>query len=359
MTDQPSPVVAVAQAFKETLGASDVAEAYRAAAREEGIEAVVLVGSDGGDDLLESLRPQVIRETSFPATGPLGNPVRAPVCWLDHESAVIESRLVCGLALVPQEHRDPSRTTTRGLGELILGAADAGARRLYVGLGGSATMDGGMGMARAWGWTPRDGAGDPLGDGGGELVRLAAVDVGRCPPVEVVGLADVRSPLCGDDGAWVFAGQKGASVEEAAALDRGLRRLAAVLGEAGAAWAEEPGAGAAGGLGFGILAFAGGRVTPGASWVLSRLGFEAALENASAVIVGEGGFDATSTRGKLTGEVIRAAARAGIPTGLLAPTAADVPPGVLVESGRGRWDAAELERRARTLMRRMLRLPPA
>jgi glycerate kinase len=220
-------------------------------------------------------------------------------------------------------------------------------------------MDGGMGMARSWEWTPRDEAGDALGDGGGELERLATLDVGRHPPVEVVGLVDVRSPLYGIGGAWVFAAQKGAAPEAATALDGGLRRLAAAVGQQGMVWAQEAGAGAAGGLGFGILAFAGGRLTPGAPWVLNRLGFHEVLQRATVVIVGEGGFDATSTCGKLTGEVIRAAARAGIRTGLLAPTAVDVPPGVLVEGGGGQWDAAELQRRARTLIQRMLRLPPA
>jgi glycerate kinase len=359
MSDGPGVVVAVAQAFKETLSASKVAAAYRAAAHAEGLAVTVFVGSDGGDDLLESLRPRVIRETSFQVAGPLGNPVSVPLCWLDHKTAVIESRLVCGLGLVPPETRHPSRTTTRGLGELILAAAEQGAESVYVGLGGSATMDGGMGMARAWGWVPRDDAGRVVEDGGGGLVRLGTVDPGRPPPVEIIGLVDVRSPLYGSDGAWVFAAQKGASPEDATLLDGGLRRLAAALGQAGMDWAREAGSGAAGGLGFGILAFGEGRLVPGARWVLDRLGFDEALGKAAIVIVGEGGFDATSTRGKLTGEVIRAAAGARVPVGLLAPTATDVPPGVLVESGGGHWDIAELERRARTLMQRMLRLPPA
>lgn len=131
-----------------------------------------------------------------------------------------------------------------------------------------------------------------------------------------------------------------------------------MIGGRGLEWAERAGAGAAGGLGFGILAFGGGRLVPGAPWVLEGSGFTEALPEVRLVVTGEGGFDATSMRGKLAGEVISAAA-AGKPVGLLAPTATHVPEGVLVESGGGHWDAAELERRTRSVVQRLLRLPPA
>jgi len=349
-------VLALAQAFKGTLTATEVAAAYQAATRAEGVEAVVLLGSDGGDGLLEALSHRVNRETRHTVKDATGSPILARAGWLDHKTVVIESSLVCGLRLLSVKDRNPFRTSTRGLGELIQAVAEAGAELVYVGLGGSATMDGGLGMARAWGWSPRDAAGRPLRHGGGWLRQLDTLEPGRPPAVDLIGLVDVQSPLYGPEGAWVFAAQKGASSDDAAALDAGVRRLAAVIGDWGLEWAERAGAGAAGGLGFGILAFGGGRLAPGARWVLEGSGFAEALPEARLVVTGEGGFDATSMRGKLAGEVISAAAALGKPVGLLAPTAVDVPEGVLVESGGGHWDAAELERRARSVVQRLLRL---
>jgi glycerate kinase len=184
------------------------------------------------------------------------------------------------------------------------------------------------------------------------------LDAGAPPSLEVTGLVDVGNRLTGPDGARVYAAQKGASAEAAKRLDHGLHRLAQVLGDRGRDWAGREGSGAAGGLGFGILAFAGGRLERGAPWLLDRTGFDGLLDRADAVLTGEGGFDATSLAGKLTGEVIRRACDVGKPVGLLAPTAAGVPDGVVVESGGGRWDAAELTRRTTMLAQRLVRLPP-
>jgi glycerate kinase len=150
----------------------------------------------------------------------------------------------------------------------------------------------------------------------------------------------------------VFAGQKGASPEDTARLARGLDRLADVAGAEGHPdFARHPGAGAAGGLGFGILFFAGGSLLPGAAWVLERLGFEAALREADLVICCEGSFDTTSLEGKLTGTVLHAARRAGVPSGLLAPRITVATEGVLVETGGGQWGPAELAGRAAQLVR--------
>jgi glycerate kinase len=358
MTSGPQ-VLVVASAFKESLGAPEVAAMCRQGVAAAGARAVVMLGSDGGDGLLDALETHVIRTTTHEVRGPLGKPAHPVVGWLDDATAVIESRLVCGLGLVPPARRDPERTSTEGLGELLALVAAEGGRQAYVGLGGSATMDGGMGMARAWGAVPRDAGGDPLAPGGGSLERLATLEPGTPPALEVTGLVDVRNRLWGPDGARVYASQKGATAESAGRLDRGLRRLAQVLGEPGRDWADREGAGAAGGLGFGILAFAGGRLERGAPWLLDRAGFDALLDGADAVLTGEGGFDATSLSGKLTGEVIRRARYAGKSVGLLAPSAAGVPEGVVVESGGGQWDAVELARRTTVLVRRLVRLPPA
>lgn len=352
-------VLGVAQAFKETFSGDAVARALESGIRAAGAEPAVLRASDGGDGLLEALAPALARSTAHRVVGPLLEPLEVQAGWLDAASAVIESRLVCGLSLVPTEARDPERTTTRGLGELIHQLADAGARRIYVGLGGSATMDGGVGMARAWGWVPRDEQGRELPEGGGALLKLETFTPGHAPSAELVGLVDVRNPLNGPRGARVYASQKGASPESAERLAAGLDRLAAIAAAAGRAeLAQMPGAGSAGGLGFGLLYFGSAVLEPGARWMLGRAGFAAELARADLVLCAEGAFDATSLEGKLTGEVLRAARDAGVRAALLAPRAEQVPPGVEVERGGGHWTLVELERRATAVVRRALRAPP-
>jgi glycerate kinase len=266
---------------------------------------------------------------------------------------VIESRLVCGLSLIPVSRRDPLGTTSKGVGELVTQLSGAGARTVLVGLGGSATVDGGTGMARAWGFVPLDASGRELAEGGGGLADLARFEGGQAPAVRLVGLVDVRNPLTGDRGARVYSAQKGAGKDAVERLARGLERLATVSGRPDLA--DAPMAGAAGGLGFGILFFGQGTLVGGAGWFLERLGLSDHLKGARLVVTGEGAFDATSLEGKLTGEVLTAARRAGVPAALLAPRADHVPAGVLVESGGEQWNAGELARRAQALVERALR----
>ncbi len=345
----------MAQAFKGTLSASHVASAIRAGGTRAGIEGLtVLVGSDGGDGLIDALAPTGTTVDTTRVAGPLGTGVEARVLWLDERTAVVESREACGLSLLAATERDPRVTSSRGVGDLVSYAVTHGAEPVFVGLGGSATMDGGLGMARAWGWEPRGPEGRLLADGGGQLVLLSSLEGGSAPAANVVGLCDVRNPLAGPAGAVVYARQKGATPDAAAALDAGLARLASVTGRHDLA--ERPGAGAAGGLGFGILYFAGGTLVHGADWVLDRLAFDAAVTRADFLVVAEGAFDATSLEGKLTGEVIRRAAARGTPVLLLAPTAHSVPTGVVVEQGGGTWDSAELAVRAERGLRRLSRL---
>lgn len=231
----------------------------------------------------------------------------------------------------------------------------AGATDLLIGLGGSATMDGGTGMARAWGWEFLDASGRPIPEGGGGLVHLAAVRSGQRPKPAIMALVDVRHPLTGPAGAVQFAEQKGASPEVAAGLARGVERLAALVQPPeGAALANRAGAGAAGGLGFGLMAFAGARLIPGAAWMLERRRFDALLPGAVAVLVGEGRFDATSLDGKLTGEVLARAAAAGVRGVLVAPAVTATPPGrTIVESGDAPWGVADLERHVRAALARL------
>jgi len=315
----------------------------------------VIVGSDGGDGLLDAIAPP--RRTVHRVCGPLGDPVEATVGWLDAETAVIESRLACGVALLPWERRDPERTTTRGVGELLVAVGAAGATRAIVGLGGSATMDGGLGAARAWGWRATDGDGQDLPDGGGALPRLHALEPGTAT-VAITALADVRNALLGRRGAAVYAKQKGATLAVAARLMDGLEvlvRRAARWG--GPALASRAGAGAAGGLGFGLLCFAGATLEPGAAWILDRADFDAAIQGAEGVVVAEATFDRTSLAGKLTGEVLARARAAGVPVVVVTPRPLIRPRGVTVVGRRGRWRPADVAAMARRAVEGWRRLP--
>jgi glycerate kinase len=349
-------VAVVAQPFKGTLDAHQVAQALARGVEAAGCRPRLVKASDGGDGLLDALAPT--RRTTHEVTGPLGEPVAAEIGWLDERTGVVESRLACGLCLIPAAQRNPLLTTTRGVGELVTAAARGGAAVVFVGLGGSATMDGGLGMARAWGWTPCDLDGGPLPEGGGALEKLGDLAPGKPPGVRLVGLSDVRNLLLGEDGAAVYAPQKGASPHAIERLAAGLRRLVELTEPwNGPALALEQGAGAAGGLGFGLMCFGGGNVIPGAPWVLDRVGFPALLDEASLVLVGEARFDRTSLEGKLPGEVLRAALRREVAAALVSPSASDVPAGVTIESRAGQWTADDLARHAERAVRRALRLP--
>lgn len=351
----PHHVTIVAQSLKGSFASPAVADALRRGVEGLGVRVTVLLASDGGDGLLEAL--PLVRRIAYPSSDPLLRPIEAEVGWLDDTTAVIESRLVCGLGLLRPSERNPLVASTRGVGELIDRVAADGARRIWVGLGGSATMDGGVGMARAWGWEPLDERGRPLTEGGGSLLHLATFREGRMPDVDLVAVADVRNTLVGSRGARVYARQKGASADAEERLAAGLERLAEwVAATMPNSPVVMPGSGAAGGLGFGLVVFGAARMEPGASWVLDQVGFDAALRAASVAVVVEGAFDRTSLEGKLTGEVMARAERAGVPTLLLAPQATDLPPGLEVETGGGEWSLRDLEQHVADGVARILRL---
>jgi glycerate kinase len=198
------------------------------------------------------------------------------------------------------------------VGELIWEAAERGARLVIVGLGGTATTDGGTGAARALGWSFYDVAGAPLEEGGGSLPELGRIDSGWRLDTRVLALADVVTPMVGSDGAArMFGPQKGADPSEVLRLVVGLDRLGSVFARQGRPeLATLPLGGAAGGLAAGLAFFAQADIVPGAEWVLDRVGFDAALASADLVITAEGQFDKTSLVGKATGEVVRRAQRA-------------------------------------------------
>ncbi|HWZ28846.1 MAG TPA: glycerate kinase [Gemmatimonadales bacterium] len=333
------PVILVAPAaFKGTFGPRQIADSLAVGIRKALPDAKVLTCpvADGGDGLLEAVLPPGSLLEKVSVTGPLGAPVSAELGWLDADTAIFASSSACGLALVPPDQRAPLRATTRGVGELIWEAADRGARTVVVGLGGSATVDGGTGAGRGLGWSFTDSSGVELPEGGGALGDLAAISGGWRLGAQVVALTDVTNPLTGPNGAAaVFGPQKGASRSEVEQLAAGLGRLAECLDSSGHPGMDTlPGGGAAGGLGAGLAAFARASLTPGAPWVLDRIGFDAALATVDLVITGEGEFDATSFAGKVTGEIVRRAQAARRRIAVVAGRAA-AQVGITVVSGEG------------------------
>jgi glycerate kinase len=325
-------VVVAPDSFKGSIGARGAAEALAGGwlSARPGDRLTRLPLADGGEGTLEVLAAAAGGCRWHPAqvTGPAGRPVVA--CWLElpGQTHVIELARASGLPLLTAAR--PLRADTAGTGELIGRALDAGARRILITLGGSASTDGGTGALAALGARFLDAAGRDLPPGGGALASLAAADLTGLRPAprgEVTCLTDVRAPLLGAAGAAaVFGPQKGADAAQIALLEAGLRRLAAVLGgEPGAA-----GAGAAGGAAYGFAAAWGAAITPGAAELCRLAGLDRALDEADLVITGEGSYDLTSADGKVPGAVFAAADQAGVPAALVAGViAADPPPTVL------------------------------
>lgn len=296
--------------------------------------------ADGGEGTLESLVVAgggSVRTARV--TGPLGDPVEAAFGLADGPGgrvAVVEMARASGLGVASR--RDPLRASTRGTGQLIAAACRAGARTIVVCVGGSATTDGGAGMAEALGARLLDRSGRPIPSGGAGLLELARIDLATLDPalrqVRIVAASDVDSPLTGPRGsARAFGPQKGASPDDVLLLDRALGHLAAVISrDLGVDVRTLPGAGAAGGLGAGLVAFLGARIRPGAELVMGAVGFTGRLARSDAVLTGEGRFDASSLAGKVVGRVLAAAEEAGVPAAVLCGEARDVPEGVDVRS---------------------------
>jgi len=330
--------------FRGTLTARQAAEAietgWRRARPDDDVDLVPM--ADGGEGTLEALvDAQGGRVEATTATGPLGDPVDAAfgiVDTADGLTGVVESARASGLALLGEGRRDPLRTTTRGTGQLILAALDAGARRVVVCLGGSATNDGGVGMAAALGIRFLDAQGRDLAGGGAAVLDLARIDGRDLHPAvagaSFLGATDVENPLCGPAGAsHVYGPQKGASPDDVFLLDRALGHLAAVVHhDLGIALKDEPGAGAAGGLGFGLLAFCGARLRRGVDVVMDAVDLGGRMEGAGLVITGEGSLDAQSLYGKVPAGVIRLAGLHSVPVAVLCGRAEVTPDGVTVRS---------------------------
>ncbi len=283
--------------------------------------------ADGGEGTMDALVAATGGQVSAPirVTGPLGDPVDASYGILgDGRTAVIEMARASGLALISPEARDPLRATTRGTGELLRAALAAGAKRVIVGIGGSATNDGGAGMAQALGYRLLDATGSELGPGGGALARLHRIDpepaFAGLGAVEIVVACDVDNPLCGERGAsHVFGPQKGATSEMVEILARNLAHFAAVVErDLGVLIHDLPGAGAAGGLGGGLVAFAHGQLERGIEIVVHASHLQERIQSADLVLTGEGKFDSQSAAGKTVAGVARLAHKLGKPVYVIA-----------------------------------------
>jgi glycerate kinase len=318
-------VLIAPNSFKGSLPAKEVARSLADGVRRVWPEArtELLPLSDGGDGWVESMVSAA--DGSFvevQVRGPLEDAVDARYGIIDSQgvtTAVIEMAAASGLALLARERRDPCRTTTYGTGELIRDALDRGAQRLLIGIGGSATNDGGAGMASALGARFTAANGDELAPAGAALADLHAVDLSdldaRLEQAEIIVASDVANPLLGPDGAsCVYGPQKGATAEAVRDLDAALDRFADVVEETvGRRLRDEPGAGAAGGLGFGLMAFCHAELQAGVDLALDSLGADRLLDEASLVIAAEGMIDSQTLAGKVPVGVARRAQRHGVP----------------------------------------------
>jgi glycerate kinase len=320
-------VVIAPDSFKESLSALEVADAIEAGFREVFPQAAVrkLPVADGGEGTVQAMIDATGgRCVDVEVTGPLGEPVAAFYGELPASSdgaamAVIEMAAASGLELVAPGHRNPLLATSRGTGELIRHALDAGVRRFVLGVGGSATNDGGAGMLQALGVQFLDDAGAELGAGGAELSRLAHIDVAKLDPrvadSEFHIACDVSNPLVGPQGASaIFGPQKGATPAMVTQLDACLAHYAAIMAlDLGQDVADMPGAGGGGGIAAGMVVFLGGRLRPGIEIIAEAVGLEQAVRDADLVITGEGRIDGQSVSGKTPVGVARIAKAHGKP----------------------------------------------
>jgi glycerate 2-kinase len=320
--------------FRGTFTASEVCHHLARGLAQEapGIVAESLPLADGGEGMLEAvLKSTGGTRVTVPIRGPMDEEIACEYGVTPDGTAVIESARACGLQLVPAEARDPMSASSYGLGQVVAAALDAGIRRFLIGLGGTATVDGGAGMARALGIRLEDEAGRDVGYRPRDLWQTARVDASMAHPELAVSgfvaLCDVANPLLGPKGAArVFGPQKGASGAQVERLEAGLAAVASAVTR----WKTEeaghltlqPGAGAGGGLGAGCAAFLGARLRPGAPQMLEMLSFEEKLSGSDLAVTGEGSFDSQTAGGKVVAAVLEACVKAGKPVVVVA----------------GRWD---------------------
>jgi len=318
--------------FKESLTAIEAADCIAAGVKRAApdCDVVKVPVADGGEGTVSAIvnatDGQMLKAG---VTGPLGEPVEAEFGLIDGETAVIEMASGSGLELVAAHKRNPMLTTTYGTGELIRAALQAGVRRIIVGVGGSATVDGGAGMAQALGARLLDGNGKPIGRGGGALADLRSIDVAgldsRISQTRVQVACDVDNPLTGPTGAAeVYGPQKGATPEMVRQLAHNLELLAEVVRrDLGIDVKDLPGAGAAGGLGAGLAAFLGAELRPGADIVIEAVRLEEKMAACRLAMTGEGKLDRQTAHGKAPTAVAAVARKLGVPVVALAGSVED------------------------------------
>ena len=316
-------IVVASDSFKGSLTSLQVADSAEVGVHEvySDCEVVKVNVADGGEGTMEALRQTLGgKVVHVDVADPLGRMVNAPYVILDDGvTAVLEMSAASGLTLLEPGERNPLKTSTYGTGQLIADALSKGCRKFLVGIGGSATNDAGMGMMRALGCRFLDGDGKELDGTGASLIKVEDIDVSCMAEglneSEFIVACDVDSPLYGPKGAaFVFSPQKGADSDMVAALDRGLEHFASVVKRVtGRDIAGVPGAGAAGGLGGGFLAFTNARLERGVEMVLDAIGFDSLIKGSDLVITGEGRVDFQTLTGKTPYGVLKRARKQNIP----------------------------------------------
>jgi glycerate 2-kinase len=358
--------VCAPNAFKGTLSARSAATAIARGVRDAGAHPIEVPVADGGDgtlDVLLAARGNAGRVTRHRVTGPLGHPLIARLGWLAPGEAVVELAEASGLRRVHPRPLDALHATSRGTGELIRIALDAGAHRILIGVGGSACTDGGSGMLQALGARLIDTHGVDIGPGGAGLEDLARIDLAgmhRALALCSIEVAcDIRSTLLGPDGAaMMFAAQKGATPNDVRRLEAALAHLVDVASAEyrGEGSSMFPGSGAAGGCGFG-LALAGARLLAGAALICDEVGLDEALSGAALVITGEGRLDSQTQTGKAPAEVAARAKAAGVPCVAIGGSVVDPLPALFART----WSLGAVDPdvdprlHARVLLRRVAR----
>lgn len=316
-------IIAAPNAFKGSLSATEAAQSMADGITRifPDVEVVQVPVADGGDGLIDVAVESLDGDRrTIKVTGPRNTSLEADLCYVESMGLVtIEMALASGLALLPEELQDPTLTTTFGTGELISAGLDLGVKRIDVGIGGSATTDGGIGMAKALGVRFLDKDGNELPGTGSSLGAIVDIDMSGLDPrvkeTTFEAVCDVDNPLCGPKGAAaVYGPQKGASPAQVKELDQGLANLAGVIKEQmGLDVINMPGAGAAGGLGAGLHAFLGAKLCKGIDLIFELVGLEEKLSGADLVLTGEGQIDFQTVFGKAPGGVGVAAKKQGIP----------------------------------------------
>lgn len=294
--------------YKGSLSTMQVAQQIQKGVSKvfEDVEFMCVPVADGGEGTVDAMVSALGGEYRYVnVTAPDGRKIEAKYGVLNSGKVVLEMAAASGLPLIPRERRNVMKATTYGTGELLRAALEEDCDQIYIGIGGSATNDGGVGMAQALGFSFLDGEGKEVGFGGGELSRIVRIDRSkadkRLKQKKITVMCDVTNPLCGELGAAAIYGpQKGAGPEQIAELDQGLKHLAEVIKEQlGLDLETMPGAGAAGGMGAGLVAFTDAKIKSGIEAILEVSNFEEKLEWADLVITGEGRIDQQSAFGKV------------------------------------------------------------